>query len=427
MLSMLIISANAVEDNEETTLLPREKPTSADGLPEVVADGEKFYPEVYFGGEVFYAKYTPEQSGAVVIWSGGSMETFRMIYDENMKLLKENSDLLQTNVVNSDGHLGLLYWVEAGKTYIIGVGMYEAALTPEPITVWMDFYSHYYDPAPLPPQQTITDAIKLPRIFADGEWRGAQVYHGGNAYYRFTPEQSGTIMLWSSGPMETFRMIYDENMNLLELNSDLYSDVIRDPSGKTASTFDVVADKTYIIGFGMYEIETRMSFCVEYAEQPTDATEPTTETVEPTTEETETTAPSTENSETTTESAQSATEATQPTTSATEPTEPATEQPEPTTETEVKAKKANKMTVTVKDKKVKVKNLKKNKVTVKAITVKKANGTVTFSKVAKKSSSRLTVNAKTGKITVKKGTKKGTYKITVMVCAKGTKTISQRL
>lgn len=391
LLGALVVSANAVEDNAQTTLTPREKPTSAEGLTEVFADGEKFFPEVYYGGEVFYAKYTPEQSGAVVIWSYGSMETFRMIYDKNMKLLKENSDLLQTNVVNSDGHLGLLYWVEAGKTYIIGVGMYEAALTPEPITVWMDFYNKYTtDPALLPPQQTITNAHKLPEIFADGKWQGTEVYHGGNAYYRFTSEQSGTIIIWSSGPMETFRLIYDENMNLLELNSDLYSDVIRDAAGRTASTFDVEAGKTYILGFGMYEVTGKMSFCIEFAEQPTDTTEPTTEATAPTTEVTE------------------------PTTSAPEPTEP-------TTESKTTAKKDNKMKVTINEKTVKAKKLKRAKVMVKAIIVKNNNGKVTFSKDAKKSSNRLSINAKTGKITVKKSTKKGNYNIKVKIYAKGNK------
>ena len=132
-------------------------------------------------------------------------------------------------------------------------------------------------------------------------------------------------------------------------------------------------------------------------EPATDVTDPTTKPVEPTTEPTE-----------------PATEALQPTTSATEPTESAKTP-------EVKAKKTNKMKVTVKDKKVKAKKLKKAKVKVKAITVKKANGAVTFKKFAKKSSKYLTVNAKTGKITVKKGTKKGVYKIKVKITAKGTK------
>lgn len=89
--------------------------------------------------------------------------------------------------------------------------------------------------------------------------------------------------------------------------------------------------------------------------------------------------------------------------------------------TEVKAKKDNKMKVTVKDKKVKAKKLKKAKVTVNAITVKKANGAVTYKKVAKKSSNRLTIDKKTGKITVKKKTTKGNYKIQVKITAKGDK------
>ncbi len=115
------------------------------------------------------------------------------------------------------------------------------------------------------------------------------------------------------------------------------------------------------------------------------------------------------------------TSATQPPTETVQPTTSSTEPTEPTTQPAVKAKKANKMKVTVKNKTVKTKKLKNAKVTVKAITVKKANGAVKFSKIAGKSSNRLTVNSKTGKITVKKGTKKGTYKIKIKISAKGTK------
>ena len=108
-------------------------------------------------------------------------------------------------------------------------------------------------------------------------------------------------------------------------------------------------------------------------------------------------------------------------------TEPAAVKPtEPKKEVEPAAKKANKMKVTVKSKTVKVKKLKKGKVTVKAITVKNNNGAVTFKKVAKKSAKCLSINKKTGKITVKKGTKKGTYKINVKITAKGDKNYNSK-
>ena len=52
---------------------------------------------------------------------------------------------------------------------------------------------------------------------------------------------------------------------------------------------------------------------------------------------------------------------------------------------------------------------------------KKAQGTVTYAKVAKGSAKCLTVNKKTGKVTVKRGTKKGTYKVKIKVTAAGNK------
>ena len=68
------------------------------------------------------------------------------------------------------------------------------------------------------------------------------------------------------------------------------------------------------------------------------------------------------------------------------------------------------------------------KVKKKAVTVaaplkftKKAQGKVTYAKVAKGSAKCLTVNKKTGKVTVKQGTKKGTYKVKIKVTAKGNK------
>ena len=68
------------------------------------------------------------------------------------------------------------------------------------------------------------------------------------------------------------------------------------------------------------------------------------------------------------------------------------------------------------------------KVKKKAVTVaaplkftKKAQGKVTYARVAKGSAKCLTVNKKNGKVTVKRGTKKGTYKVKIKITAKGNK------
>ena len=83
-------------------------------------------------------------------------------------------------------------------------------------------------------------------------------------------------------------------------------------------------------------------------------------------------------------------------------------------------KAANPMTAKVAKKTVKAAKLKKKAVTVsKAVVVSKAQGKVSYAKVAKGSSKQLTVNAMDGKVTVKKGTKAGTYKVKVKVTAKG--------
>ena len=63
--------------------------------------------------------------------------------------------------------------------------------------------------------------------------------------------------------------------------------------------------------------------------------------------------------------------------------------------------------------------MKKAKQTVTALTVTKAQGKVTYAKVASGSSKYLTVNKTTGKVFVAKGTPKGTYKIKVKVTAAG--------
>ena len=70
--------------------------------------------------------------------------------------------------------------------------------------------------------------------------------------------------------------------------------------------------------------------------------------------------------------------------------------------------------------KVSAKTLKRKSVTVaKAFSVNKAQGTVTYTKIASGSSKCLTVKKASGKITVKKGVKKGTYKIKVKITAAG--------
>ncbi len=70
-----------------------------------------------------------------------------------------------------------------------------------------------------------------------------------------------------------------------------------------------------------------------------------------------------------------------------------------------------------------LKTLKAKDVTVaRPMAVTKAQGKVTYARVADGSSKCLTVNKTTGKVTVKKGTKKGTYKIKIKVTAAGNAT-----
>ena len=182
------------------------------------------------------------------------------------------------------------------------------------------------------------------------------------------------------------------------------SEVVTDPTETAQPTSEVTEPTAESIETTTDALETTEPTTGEAVTNPTETAQPTTDLEEPITEPTEST----------TESTGSTTESVQPTTSSTEPTES-------TTDSKPKAKKANKMKITVKTKTVKAKKLKKAKVTVKAITVKNNNGAVSYKKVAKKSSKRLTINTKTGKITVKKGTKKNTYKIKVKITAKGTK------
>lgn len=80
-------------------------------------------------------------------------------------------------------------------------------------------------------------------------------------------------------------------------------------------------------------------------------------------------------------------------------------------------KAVNPMTITVKNKKIKAKKVKKKKQVVAPITVRNAQGAVSYSKVS--GSKKIVVNKATGKITVKKKTKKGTYKVKVKVTANG--------
>lgn len=122
-----------------------------------------------------------------------------------------------------------------------------------------------------------------------------------------------------------------------------------------------------------------------------------------------------------------------------ETTEPATVAPttaptEPTTKPVVVTKKSNPVKVTVSNKTVKAKKLKKKAQTVKVFSVTKAQGTVTVSKVKSGTTSKIykkvTVK-KNGSITIKKGKyAKKTYKVKIKVVAKGnskyySKTISK--
>lgn len=105
----------------------------------------------------------------------------------------------------------------------------------------------------------------------------------------------------------------------------------------------------------------------------------------------------------------------------TEPvTEPETTQPV----TPTKVKKDNTVKVTVSNKTVKAKKLKKSKVTVKPVKITNAKGAVEAVKVKKETDSKIykkiTVKKSTGAITFKKGKySKKTYKIKIKVTAKG--------
>ena len=84
------------------------------------------------------------------------------------------------------------------------------------------------------------------------------------------------------------------------------------------------------------------------------------------------------------------------------------------------AKATQPMTATAANKTASFATLKTKAVTVaRPITISKAQGTLSYAKVASGSSAALTVNKTIGKVTVKKGTKKGTYTIKIKVAAAG--------
>ena len=292
-------------------------------LPEILADGNRMYPEVCDGKEVYYCRYSSNANGTIKIWSGGGMETFRMVYDENLNLLIRNNDLEENVLKNEEGRGGLSFEVEAGKTYVIAVGMFETCDDPEKICFWVDFSTSYL---PTETTETLTDKPTEP----------------------VTTEPT-------------------------------------EPTDK--ATEPAVTEST---------------------EPSTDKpTEPvTTEPTEPTDKATE----------------PAVTESTEPSTD--KPTEPVTT--EPTTPAVVKStvnKKANTIKVTAIAKTVKAKKLNSKKQSVKLLTVTKAQGkfTVTLvkSETSKKIRKKVTVSKK-GVFTLNRGKyTKGTYKIKVKIFAKG--------
>ena len=122
---------------------PTTEAFDVNNLPEILADGNRMYPEVCDGKEVYYCRYSSNANGTIKIWSGGAMETFRRIYDENLNLLISNNDLEENVLKNEEGCGGLSFEVEAGKTYVIAVGMYETCDVPEKICFWVDFSTSY--------------------------------------------------------------------------------------------------------------------------------------------------------------------------------------------------------------------------------------------------------------------------------------------
>ena len=139
---------------DDNSTEPTTEGFDVNNLPEILADGNRMYPEVCDGKEVYYCRYSSNSNGTIKIWSGGAMETFRRIYDENLNLLISNNDLEENVLKNEEGCGGLSFEVEAGKTYVIAVGMYETCDVPEKICFWVDFSTSYL---PTESTETLTD------------------------------------------------------------------------------------------------------------------------------------------------------------------------------------------------------------------------------------------------------------------------------
>ena len=139
---------------DDNSTEPTTEGFDVNNLPEILADGNRMYPELCDGKEVYYCRYSSNANGTIKIWSGGAMETFRRIYDENMTLLISNNDLEENVLKNEEGCGGLSFEVEAGKTYVIVVGMYETYVVPEKMCFWVDFSTSYL---PTESTETLTD------------------------------------------------------------------------------------------------------------------------------------------------------------------------------------------------------------------------------------------------------------------------------
>ncbi len=232
-------------------------------------------------GEWCYFRFTPEKTEWYQISSAGDYDTYCYLFDEDGNIIADDDDS------GPDWNFSIGAELIGGKTYYIGVSMYN--YMPGTFQVVCSL-QHNYMP------EAITEAA----CEAGGELRYTCEYCGdsytvivpaghdyvggvctrcGNditvplalnteadvsasdgewCYLRLTPEITDWYRISSTGELDTYCYLFDENRNPIAYDDD---------SGEDLNFFigmELTGGKTYYIGVGLYDNMSN-AFCVSYS------------------------------------------------------------------------------------------------------------------------------------------------------------------
>ncbi len=143
------------------------------------------------GGNKAVYEFTPSVTGTYRLYSTGSQDTKAYLYDEHGSQITSNDDGGEGN------NFSLEYTLQAGVTYMYGVGYYSSSTTG-----------------------TITFYLEKAGLTPGGSYSASITTGGQEQRFEYTPSETDTYRIYSTGSEDTRVYLYDASGNQLASDDD---------------------------------------------------------------------------------------------------------------------------------------------------------------------------------------------------------------